>query len=752
MNTKDVEHLAPILRIKNPNQPPMLNKVRNRVLILSPTVNAGLEREAVMADFDKDPREIGKGGFGQVWKVVHKATQKIYCVKVIAKQGIIDQKLVDQMNREIEIMYLLNHPHCLRLKNHFEDDDNFYLVMPLASKGQLYKILRRAKKFDERTAAQILRETIAALQYLHSFNPPIIHRDLKPENLLLNENGRIYLADYGWSNFKNDGDIRKTFCGTPEYIAPEMLKKEGHDHRIDIWSVGVLMFELLAGYSPFCAKTNQDLYQNIRKLKIHWPADMPPLAKNLISKILKLDPKERLSLEEILKHKWFQQTPQIKPLLNNDLHTEKDLLMYHMLTQVTPEVETKINNLLGVSGSVTKTSKAAAPPVNQKRVSIMKQIKEMNNNSTSTPGGTNSIDVTNEQIENLKMENSKLAKEISTLKTKMSQSEAENKNLKAENYKLKEVNTAALQEQIRKLNGEIERLQILDKDRLAVLSELEEKNNKLRELNAKIQMLDSEKEQQNKDCDSLKNQIKEMKKQVEMKDVTIDHLNKKIDTITQEKEQLFCDYQKKIEVLQIKVLDNVANGESEESLSKVVELLKESVDEIKKIFQKKFDIFIENFNQFKKEYNTRDEKFTSLLNEKSILIIEQIQKFSNSLISDVEKTFEKANKPTTEVKDQKIDWLNKQVNELSGYKKKGLEYEKKITDLTNSLDSLSKKFELAKTELEVLKKNITLKDEDLTKANSKIYNLEAKLSDYKSYMINNMDNDKIEIFFSSFKN
>ena len=265
-------------------------------------------------------------------------------------------------------------------------------------------------------------------------------------------------------------------------------------------------------------------------------------------------------------------------------------------------------------------------------------------------------------------------------------------------------------------------------------------------------MLDSEKEQQNKDCDSLKNQIKEMKKQVEMKDVTIDHLNKKIDTITQEKEQLFCDYQKKIEVLQIKVLDNVANGESEESLSKVVELLKESVDEIKKIFQKKFDIFMENFNQFKKEYNTRDEKFTSLLNEKSILIIEQIQKFSNSLISDVEKTFEKANKPTTEVKDQKIDWLNKQVNELSGYKKKGLEYEKKITDLTNSLDSLSKKFELAKTELEVLKKNITLKDEDLTKAKSKIYNLEAKLSDYKSYMINNMDNDKIEIFFSSFKN
>ena len=336
------DHLPPIMKIKDPDHPPQLNKIKKRVLVLSPTVQAGLEREAVMQDFSKDNREIGKGGFGSVWKVLHKATQKIWCVKVIAKQGIIDQKLVGQMNREIEIMYLLNHPHCLRLKNHFEDDENFYLVMPLAAKGQLYRILRKARKFDERTTAQILRETISALQYLHSFDPPIIHRDLKPENLLLNENGRIYLADFGWSNFKNDGDIRKTFCGTPEYIAPEMLKKEGHDHRIDIWSIGVLMFELLAGYSPFSAKSNQDLYQNIRKLKIHWPADMPPLAKNLISKILKLDPKERLSLDEILKHKWFQQTPIIKPLLENEYKNNKDLLMFHMLNKVTPDIELRM--------------------------------------------------------------------------------------------------------------------------------------------------------------------------------------------------------------------------------------------------------------------------------------------------------------------------------------------------------------------------------------------------------------------------
>ena len=189
-----------ILTVIDPDNPPKLNKIKKRCLILSPTVNAGLEPESKISDFEKE-REIGKGGFGLVWKVIHKKTQKVYCIKVIQKQGIIEQKLVPQMNREIEIMYILNNPHCLRLKNHFEDDNNFYLVMPLASKGQLYRVLKKFRKFDERTAAQILRETISALQYLHSFKPPIIHRDIKPENLLLNEGGRILLADYGWSNF-----------------------------------------------------------------------------------------------------------------------------------------------------------------------------------------------------------------------------------------------------------------------------------------------------------------------------------------------------------------------------------------------------------------------------------------------------------------------------------------------------------------------------------------------------------------------
>ena len=122
-------------------------------------------------------------------------------------------------------MYKLNHPHVMKLINHFEDDEKFYLIMPYASKGQLYSLLRRQVRFDQRTAAQYMREVLEAVRYIHSFSPKIIHRDIKPENLLLDENYRVLLSDFGWSNFLDENETRKTFCGTPEYLSPEMAKK-----------------------------------------------------------------------------------------------------------------------------------------------------------------------------------------------------------------------------------------------------------------------------------------------------------------------------------------------------------------------------------------------------------------------------------------------------------------------------------------------------------------------------------------------
>ena len=274
-----------ILTLSDPANPPKLNEVSNHCLILSPTVNAGLEPESSISDFEKE-KEVGKCSLnnGSVWKVIHKKTQKAYCMKIYNKEEIIKNNSVPSVNREIEIMYLLNHPHICKLKTHFEDDKNFYLVMPLAEKGNLYRVLQKFKKFDERTAAQILREIINAVQYMHSLNPPIIHRDIIPENLLLNKEIRVLLSDFHCANYIKEGEKRKSFIGVPEYISPEMLLKKDQDIKIDIWSIGVLMFELLCGYTPFSDKDTQELYKNVKELNIKWPNDIPPIAKDLLKK------------------------------------------------------------------------------------------------------------------------------------------------------------------------------------------------------------------------------------------------------------------------------------------------------------------------------------------------------------------------------------------------------------------------------------------------------------------------------------
>ena len=787
LNNKNVPE--GILSIADKNNPPKLNKVKKRCLILSPTVNAGLEPESKITDFEKD-KEIGKGGFGLVWKVTHKKTQKVYCIKVIEKAGIIQQKLEAQMNREIEIMYILNHPHCLRLKNHFEDDQNFYLVMPLAHKGQLYRVLRKFRKFDERTAAQILRETISALQYLHSFKPPIIHRDIKPENLLLNNGGRVLLADFGWSNF-SDGDVRKTFCGTPEYIAPEMLLKKGHDTRVDIWSVGVLMFELLAGYSPFVAKNNQDLYQNIRRLKIQWPKDMPPLAKNLIGKILKLNPLDRPSLQEILDHQWFKQTKMIKPLLENKLITLKDLLVFHMLNEPSEQILERINTLLNLTGKDADNTNAKniakENPDSEnviKQNNIMKQIQadktanqnenkveekkeekneikeEKSNNSEkkqneeyNANSNISTINVSKEQKDLLLLENAGLKKDNELFKTKLLSIENELRNLKAENAKLQKENATSLQELIKKKDEEIEKLNSMNKDRMNILTELEEKTKINMESNNKIQVIKNEKAQKEKMIETIKNKIIDLNKQLESKDNTINEMSKKNEALDQEKEKLFWQYQKKIEELQSKVLDNQSKDSTKEEnneemdLSDHIDTLNSNINAFKTIFNRKINNFKDNFDQFKSEFKSKDETFNNLLNDKTKSFSDLVLKYSENLSENIGKIFNEANKPTSNVKEQKIDWLNKQVDELSEYKKKGIDYDNKIKDLTSESQIVANLNKIQTEHLDFLKKNLVLKDEAISNIKERKTLIEQQCNDIRNFIIRNANPDLKKIFF-----
>jgi len=238
---------------------------QKRFLFLPPSVISGAEREATVNDFESLSRKaIGEGAFGEVYKVRHKTSSNLYAIKVVNKEKVQNSNLVEQIRREVRIMYSLNHPHIVKLYNHFEDDNNCYLVLELCQGGTVWQRLAKQKSFDEDLTAQLLRELILALEYLHSRVPPIIHRDIKPENILLDKegrDGRVKLADFGWSNFFNSERTRMTYCGTVEYLAPEMINQQGHTTKLDIWNLGVLMYELLTGQAPFQASTQSAIFE-----------------------------------------------------------------------------------------------------------------------------------------------------------------------------------------------------------------------------------------------------------------------------------------------------------------------------------------------------------------------------------------------------------------------------------------------------------------------------------------------------------
>ena len=155
--------------------------------------------------------------------------------------------------REIEVMYKVHHPNVVKLYGHFEDNNYCYFLMKYISKGNLYGLIPKdnKKRINPKVVINIMKDIISAVYYLHNINPPIIHRDIKPENILLNDGLVTKLTDFGWSNYIFNGIKRTTLCGTPVYMAPEKIREQPHDERVDIWCIGVLLFELTTGTLPF---------------------------------------------------------------------------------------------------------------------------------------------------------------------------------------------------------------------------------------------------------------------------------------------------------------------------------------------------------------------------------------------------------------------------------------------------------------------------------------------------------------------
>ena len=285
---------------------PKMNNVSNRFLPIPESVLKGLEAEPKISDFILI-KELGVGSFGRVLLVQHKITQAKYAIKAIDKRNKNNIEEKPYFRREIEIMYRVHHPNVVKLFGHFEDNSYCYFIMEYIPGGNIYSLVPKngIRTTSIRNIVSIMKDVICATYFLHHMIPPIIHRDIKPENVVLDENMVGKLTDFGWSNYMQGDMKRTTVCGTPVYLAPEIINNRGHDEKVDIWCIGVLLFELMTGFAPFQGNDVQTVKYNISRLKISWPKNMDKDAADLISKILKYYPEERISLEQMLLHPFF---------------------------------------------------------------------------------------------------------------------------------------------------------------------------------------------------------------------------------------------------------------------------------------------------------------------------------------------------------------------------------------------------------------------------------------------------------------
>lgn len=258
----------------------------------------------VLTDFDIG-RPLGKGKFGNVYLAREKASKFIVALKVLFKSEVQKANVEHQLRREIEIQSHLRHPNILKLYGYFHDDARVYLILEFAPKGELYKELQAQpnKRFDNARTAMYIHQLADALKYCHS--KKVIHRDIKPENLLLGLKGELKIADFGWS-VHAPSSRRSTLCGTLDYLPPEMVRGCPHDEKVDLWSLGVLCYECLVGKPPFETPTYEETYQRISRGEYTFPCFVAPDARDLISKLLVVNPQMRLSLEGVLVHPWIQ--------------------------------------------------------------------------------------------------------------------------------------------------------------------------------------------------------------------------------------------------------------------------------------------------------------------------------------------------------------------------------------------------------------------------------------------------------------
>jgi len=252
---------------------------------------------------------VGKGSFGKVFQVRKKDTGQIYAMKVLKKEVLLKRKQVVHTQTERRILEGITHPFLVSLRFAFQTEDKLYMILDYFTGGELFFHLKSSGRFSEELARFYTAELTLALECLHKNT--IVYRDIKPENVLLDEEGHIRLTDFGLSKESITGDtLTHTFCGTPEYLAPEVIHGAGYNKAVDWWSLGTLLYEMITGLPPFFNTNVHVMYEKIMRAPLTFPAYVSPEAQSLLTGLLQRNPAQRIGggsrdAEELKEHPFF---------------------------------------------------------------------------------------------------------------------------------------------------------------------------------------------------------------------------------------------------------------------------------------------------------------------------------------------------------------------------------------------------------------------------------------------------------------
>uniref|UniRef100_A0A673KAP2 Serine/threonine-protein kinase PLK n=1 Tax=Sinocyclocheilus rhinocerous TaxID=307959 RepID=A0A673KAP2_9TELE len=267
---------------------------------------------------------LGKGGFAKCYEFTDLSTGKMYAAKIIPHTRVSKPHQREKIDREIELHRSLHHKHIVHFYHHFEDKDNIYILLEYCSRRSLAHILKARKVLTESEVRYYLRQIVSGLKYLHE--QEILHRDLKLGNFFINESMELKVGDFGLAaKLEPVENRRRTICGTPNYLSPEVLNKQGHGCESDVWALGCVMYTMLLGRPPFETTNLKETYRCIREARYSMPSSLSAQAKHLISSMLAKNPMDRPQLDDILRHDFFCQGFTPDRLSANCCHAAPDL-------------------------------------------------------------------------------------------------------------------------------------------------------------------------------------------------------------------------------------------------------------------------------------------------------------------------------------------------------------------------------------------------------------------------------------------